>query len=132
MARGLNKVFLVGNIGRDPEIKDTATTKIAKLSLATTERRKSPEGEWEDYTEWHRLVAFGAKAEIIEKYCQKGRQIFVEGRITTRKWQDDSGADRYMTEIIVNDFLLLSGSDKPQQNYIKPQANGDLDDDIPF
>jgi single-strand DNA-binding protein len=106
---GVNKVILVGNLGRDPEVRRTASqTAVTTFSLATSERRKNAAGEWEDHTEWHRIVTFGSQAEFCGNYLKKGRQVFVEGRLRTNKWQDKQGQDRYTTEIIANIVQLLS------------------------
>ena len=111
MAKGVNKVFLLGNVGKDPEIRSTAGgTTVASFSLATAERAKDQQGNWQDKTEWHNLVAFNRTAEIIRDYVKKGTQIFVEGKIQTRSWDDkDSGQKKYRTEIIVNEMSLLGG-----------------------
>lgn len=111
MAKGVNKVFLLGNVGKDPEIRSTAGgTTVASLSLATAERAKDQQGNWQDKTEWHNLVAFNRTAEIIRDYVKKGTQIFVEGKIQTRSWDDkDSGQKKYRTEIIINEMSLLGG-----------------------
>ena len=102
MSRGLNKVMLIGNLGADPEIRHTnGGMAVATLRLATAESWKDREtGESKDKTEWHRVVFFGRTAEVIEQYLNKGSQIYVEGRIQTRKWQDKDGNDRYTTEIV--------------------------------
>jgi len=107
----INKVILVGNLGADPEVRTTNSgLKVANLRLATSERQKDKaSGEWKEHTEWHRVVVFGRTAEVIEQYAQKGRQLYIEGRIRTRKWTDQSGAERYSTEI-VGDLMKLLGS----------------------
>ena len=111
MAKGVNKVFLLGNVGKDPEIRSTAGgNMVANLTLATSDRQKDPQGNWQDRTEWHNLVAFQRTAEIIRDYVKKGSKLYVEGKIQTRSWDDkESGQKRYRTEIIVNDLSLLSG-----------------------
>lgn len=110
MARGVNKVILIGNLGRDPEVRYTQQgTAVANFSLATTERQKV-KGEWEDVTEWHNIVVFGKSAENADKYLSKGSQVFIEGRIQTRKWQDREGKDRTTTEIIANAIQFLGGA----------------------
>lgn len=113
MAKSVNKVILVGNVGKEPEVKFAPSgTAIANFSIATTERFKDKGGEWQDRTEWHNLVAYQRTAEIIRDYVKKGSKIYVEGRIQTRSWDDQaSGQKRYRTEIIVNDLVLLSGRD---------------------
>lgn len=111
MARGVNKVILLGNVGKDPEIRSTqGGMQVAKFTLATTERTKDQTGNWNDKTEWHNLVAFGRTAEIVRDYVKKGSQIFVEGKISTSSWDDkESGQKKYRTEILVNDLQLLGG-----------------------
>ncbi|MCB0334991.1 MAG: single-stranded DNA-binding protein [Bdellovibrionales bacterium] len=98
---GVNKAILVGNIGRDPEVRYTSDQRpIATLSLATGERRKDQSGNWVEHTEWHRVVAFGKLAEFCSSYLKKGASVFIEGKIRTNKWQDKDGKDRYTTEIV--------------------------------
>jgi single-strand DNA-binding protein len=111
MAKSVNKVILIGNLGKDPEVKYTPTgTAVAKFSLATNERFKDKAGEWQDRTEWHNIVAWQRLAEIAGEYLKKGRSVYVEGRIQTHSWEDkQSGQKKYMTEIIANDLVLLGG-----------------------
>ncbi len=111
MARGVNKVILVGNVGKDPEIRATqGGMNIASFALATTDRTKGQDGQWTDKTEWHNLVAFQRTAEIVRDYVKKGSQVYVEGKIQTRSWDDkESGQKKYKTEILVNDLQLLGG-----------------------
>lgn len=111
MARGINKVILIGNLGQDPDIRYTQSgAPVANLSLATAESWRDREtGEQNERTEWHRLVMFGRTAEIAQQYLKKGSQIFVEGRLQTRKWQDRDGNERYTTEVVVNDMQMLGG-----------------------
>ena len=111
MAKGVNKVFLLGNVGKDPEIRTTTGgMTVASFSLATADRAKDAQGNWGDKTEWHNLVAFQRTAEIVRDYVKKGSQIFVEGKIQTRSWDDkESGAKKYRTEILVNELSLLGG-----------------------
>jgi single-strand DNA-binding protein len=111
MAKSVNKVILLGNVGKDPEIRTTqGGTIVATFSIATTDRQKDPQGNWQDKTEWHNLVAFQRTAEIVRDYVKKGHKLYVEGKLTTRSWDDkDSGQKKYKTEIIVNDLSLLSG-----------------------
>jgi single-strand DNA-binding protein len=114
MAKSVNKVILLGNVGKDPEIRSTGGgTMVATFGLATTERAKDAQGNWQDKTEWHNIVAYGKVAEIIRDYVKKGHKIFIEGRLTTRNWDDKEHAGRkvYRTEIIVNDLSLLTGRD---------------------
>jgi single-strand DNA-binding protein len=152
-SRGVNKVILVGNIGQDPEVKYTASQQaVCNVSIATTDSwTDKTSGEKQERTEWHRVVFFRRLAEIAGEYLRKGSQIYIEGRLQTRKWQDQSGADRYTTEIIANDMQMLGGrggatgggfdgpSDDqgfgeepaPAKSAAAPVSD-DLDDDIPF
>lgn len=109
MARGINKVILIGNLGQDPEIKSTANgAAIANFSVATSESWKDKAtGQQQERTEWHRVVAFNRLAEIIGQYVKKGSKIYIEGSLRTRKWQDQNGQDRYTTEIVANEMQML-------------------------
>jgi single-strand DNA-binding protein len=111
MARSVNKVILIGHLGKDPEVKYTPSgTPVAKFTLATNERYKDKEGNWQDRTEWHNLVAWQRTAEIVGEYCKKGSQIFVEGRLRTDSWDDkETGQKKYRTEIVINELVLLGG-----------------------
>ncbi len=113
MAKSVNKVILLGNVGKDPEIRSTGGgTMVANFTLATSDRQKDAQGNWQDRTEWHNLVAFQRTAEIVRDYVKKGHKLYVEGKIQTRSWDDkESGQKRYRTEILVNDLSLLSGRD---------------------
>ena len=149
MARGLNKVLLIGNLGADPEIKYSASgTAIANMRLATAENRKNRDGEWEDVTEWHRVIMFGKKAEACKDYLKKGSKIFIEGRIQTNSWDDQGGQKHYMTEIVGYQMIMLDSkgqsSSFPEQSNREPQQNMQtgqndppqnmppVDDDLPF
>lgn len=156
MARGVNKVILVGNLGQDPEMKYTASgVAIANISVATTENWNDRQsGEKVTKTEWHRVVAFQRLAEIMGEYLKKGSQVYIEGKLQTRKWQDQNGQDRWTTEIVANDMQMLGarGGDaggfqqqqrggnegfrsSPQapQAQAQPKTDNDFDDDdIPF
>lgn len=108
----VNKVILVGNLGRDPEVRSTQSgTQVATLNIATTERRKDKDGNWGDHTEWHRVSLFGRTAENAGRFLKKGRQVYIEGRLQTRKWQDKDGNDRYTTEIVADTLHFLGGRD---------------------
>ena len=125
MAKSVNKVILLGNVGKDPEIRSTAGgTMVANLTLATSDRQKDAQGNWQDRTEWHNLVAFTRTAEIIRDYVKKGSKLYVEGRIQTRNWDDKEHPGRkvYRTEIIINDLSLLSGRDEGAGGYSRPAA----------
>ena len=153
MAGSVNKVILVGNLGRDPEIRSTNDgTKIANLSLATSESwRDRNSGERRERTEWHRVVIFNDRlVDVVEKYLSKGSKIYVEGQLQTRKWTDRDGQDRYTTEVVLQRFrgeltMLDSrgggggdfgggGGGRGGQDFGGPPSGGggDLDDDIPF
>jgi len=158
MARGINKVILVGNLGKDPEIRYIPNGgAVANLNIATSESWKDKTtGEKQERTEWHRVVFFGKLAEIANEYLKKGAQIYVEGRLQTRKWQDKGGQDRYTTEIVGSDLQMLGGrgaggmADGPpgtpydasrgsegghESSSSAPPFKGgaeDFDDDIPF
>ena len=105
----INKVSLVGNVGRDPEIRSTQSgTQVANFTLATNERKRDPNGEWTDHTEWHRIVVWGRTVNVVEQYVNKGRQLYIEGVLRTREWERD-GQKRYTTEIHVRELKLLGG-----------------------
>ena len=109
MARGVNKVILVGNLGNDPEVRYAPiSSAVTTISVATSESWKDKQtGELQDRTEWHRVVFFGRLAEVAGEYLRKGAKVYIEGSIRTRKWQDKSGQDRYTTEIVANDMQML-------------------------
>jgi single-strand DNA-binding protein len=114
MAKSVNKVILLGNVGKDPEIRSTPGGAIvANFTLATSDRFQDAQGNWQDRTEWHSLVAFKRTAEIVRDYVKKGSKLYIEGKLQTRSWDDkESGAKRYKTEIVVFDLSLLSGRDE--------------------
>lgn len=121
MARGVNKAILLGNVGKDPEVRYTQSGQaVATFSLAVTERRKQAQ-EWTDHTEWFNIVAWGKTAETCSQYVKKGTQLYIEGRIQTRKWQDKEGNTRYTTEVVANQMLLLGkpggGGGRPEGGY---------------
>jgi len=124
MARGINKVILVGNLGNDPDVRYTAGgAAISNISIATSESWKDKEsGEMQEKTEWHRVVFFGKLAEIVAEYLKKGSQVYVEGRLQTRKWQDKDGHDKYTTEIVANEMQMLGGKPSGGGNYDKSSA----------
>jgi single-strand DNA-binding protein len=139
----LNQAQIIGNLGRDPEIRYTPDGRaVANLNIATSETWKDKaSGEKQERTEWHRVVAFGKLAEIIGEYLKKGRKVFIQGKLQTRKWQDKDGNDKYTTEIVARDMVMLpqgsgSGGPPPQgelsQKPDASQADADFDDDIPF
>ncbi len=120
MARGVNKVILLGNVGKDPEVRYTPSgAAVANFSLATTEKVKRKD-QWEDHTEWHNIVAWGKTAETCNQYVKKGTPLYLEGRLQTRKWQDRDGNSRYTTEIVVNQMVLLGrgpGGPRPDAGF---------------
>ena len=151
----VNKVILVGNLGRDPEIRYTANQDaVANVTIATSETWKDRQsGEKQERTEWHRVVFFRRLAEIVNEYLKKGSQVYIEGRLRTRKWQDQSGQDRYTTEIVADEMRMLgrrseSSADPVGDTFKQPSpapspqptkqgnqgasAFDDFDDDIPF
>ena len=152
MARGVNKAIVVGNLGRDPEVRYTANgSAMANITVATTESWKDKQsGERQERTEWHRVVFFGRLAEIAEEYLKKGSQVYIEGSIRTRKWKDQNDQDRWTTEIIGNDMQMLgsrTGANYSEPNSESPRSDAsgltdndqaaktndpNLDDDIPF
>jgi single-strand DNA-binding protein len=156
MARGVNKVILIGNLGQDPEIKSTAAgASIANFSIATSESWKDKNtGQQVEKTEWHRVVAFNRLAEIIGQYVKKGSKIYIEGSLRTRKWQDKEGKDHYTTEVVANEMQMLDsrgaggGASNSAADYSQSQAAPSrnnataqpepaggfesFDDDIPF
>jgi single-strand DNA-binding protein len=147
MARGVNKVILIGNLGKDPEVRYMPSgSAVANVTLATSEQWKDKQsGERQERTEWHNIVFFNRLAEIAGEYLKKGSKVYVEGSLRTRKWQDKNGVDRYTTEIVVNDMQMLDGrgvavdssGGKEAQPASQPRETaaagaGEFDDDIPF
>lgn len=143
----LNKVMLIGSCGRDPEVRSTAGgAVVANVSIATSERFKDKQGQWQETPEWHNLVAFGRTAEVIRDYVTKGSPIHVEGRLQTSSWEDKtSGQKRYKTEIVVDNLILLGGraegsgkapraaSTSSAPSYSPFEQQGEIDEsDIPF
>jgi len=158
MARGINKVILIGNLGNDPEVRYTPSgSAVANVSLATSDSWKDKQtGENQERTEWHRVVFFNRLAEIVGEYLKKGSKVFVEGSIRTRKWQDKNGVDRYTTEIVANEMQMLDSrgtgtgdfSSQPSRTTnqqqpttsqtnqgnpsTQPEMATEIEDDIPF
>lgn len=125
---GVNKAILVGRLGSDPELRYTSSqTPVCGFSLATGERRRDADGNWTEHTEWHRISVFGKTAENCANYLKKGREVYIEGRIQTRKWQDKEGRDRYTTEIIGNTVQFLGGRDSNLQVESAVSAPGVAD-----
>jgi single-strand DNA-binding protein len=161
MARGMNKVILIGNLGADPETRAMPSgMTVANLRIATSENwRDKTSGEQQERTEWHHVALFGRLGEVAAEYLRKGSQVYIEGRLRTRKWQDKQGNDRYSTEIIGNEMLMLGGRggaggagggaapgagsgasearERPEPAEAAERGDtggrgGDFDDDIPF
>jgi len=154
MARGINKVILVGNLGIDPEVRYSPSgAAVTRIRVATTDQwRDKQSGEQQERTEWHTVVFFGKLAEIAGEYLKKGQQVYLEGRLQTNKWQDREGNDRYTTEIIARDMQMLGGRGgggggggssaswdeggaRPRQDRAEESqapASEDFEDDIPF
>jgi single-strand DNA-binding protein len=151
MARGVNKVILIGHLGADPETKSMPSgTSVANLRIATSESYKDKQtNEWQERTEWHNVALFGRLAEVAGEYLRKGSQVYIEGRLRTRKWQDKQGNDRYSTEIIAADMQMLGGrgggaggaaggEGRPARSSASEPATSnserdtEFDDDIPF
>ena len=141
MSRSLNKLMIIGNLGADPEVRMTqGGTKVANLRIATNEKWNDKNGNPQEHTEWHRVVFYGALAEICEKYLSKGRRVYVEGSLRTDKWTDRDGNDRYTTEVRGRNMIMLDGRGDGgddyggSSNYDGPSSSPpDLnDDDIPF
>lgn len=154
---GVNKVILLGNLGTDPEVKTFDDgNKLATLAIATSEKFKDREGTLQERTEWHNVVLYKRLAELAEQYLSKGRQVYIEGKLRTRKWQDKDGNDRYTTEIVAREMTFVGGgnqssggssnsgsspSSAPKQsnsgtsnqvNEPEPGNLDDIDDDLPF
>ena len=155
MAKSVNKVILLGHMGKDPEVRYTTSgVAVANFSLATNERFKDKNGEWQDRAEWHNLVAFDRTAEIVKEYLHKGSQTYIEGRLQTRSWDDkNTGEKKYKTEIVVSQLVMTGGgngngqsrNDPQGGSYEQPQQGGSsqggddfgnnqgiTDEDIPF
>jgi len=142
--RGVNKVILLGNLGRDPEVRYTASGQaVTNFTLATTETRTSKDSEKQDFTEWHRIVAWGRLAEICGEYLSKGRTVYIEGTLRTRSWEDKEGRKRWTTEILARNMQMLGrAGEKPEdsrdakegltEDFDIGEDSLDSDEDIPF
>jgi single-strand DNA-binding protein len=127
----VNKVILLGNIGKDPEVRETKAGNIVNMVMATSEKYTDKSGQKQENTEWHNLVVFGKLADVVSKYVKKGDKLYVEGSITTRKWEDKEGNTRYNTEIKVRDLTMLGGGEKKSAQPAVA-AGDDEDSDLPF
>lgn len=136
----LNRCEFIGNLGRDPEVRTVASgDKVANLSIGVSEKWKSKDGEKKERTEWVRVVIWGPLADVAEKYLKKGSKVYVSGSMETRKWSDQSGVEKYTTEIVMRGFesklVMLDGApsaDRPSAHTTRPPAGGLHDSDIPF
>ncbi len=139
-SRGVNKVILVGNLGNEPELRHTPNgSPVANFSIATTDSWTNKDGQQETRTEWHRIVAWNRLAEICDEYLKKGRQVYIEGRLQTRSWEDQNGQTRRVTEIIATQMLMLGsregseGSDPGDKSDAEvADVSGEKGDDLPF
>ena len=135
---GVNKVILIGNLGQDPEMRETqGGTKVANMSIATSRKWRNKDGGEEEDTQWHRVQVWGRQAESCCKYLAKGRQAYVEGRLQTRKWEDKDGVTRWTTEVVAQQVQFLGGKGSGGGGNNPPPADEpppgmDVDDDIPF
>ena len=137
MSKSVNKVTLLGNLGKDPEVKFTPSgTAVAKLTLATEERSKDKDGNWTEKTEWHNVVLWAKLAEIAGEYLKKGGKVYIEGRLQTRSWDDKtSGQKKYMTEVVGQELVLLGGDVRKTDSKpaSRPQTQQQIDEsEIPF
>ena len=141
-SRGLNKVQIIGNLGRDPELRFTqGGTPVCNFTIAVNDSWQNRDGEQREHTEWFRVVAWARLAEISNEYLRRGRQVYVEGRLQTREWQDREGNDRTTTELVARDLMMLGGRDGEQGPVQEPSQQGQEDvdtadeitaDDLPF
>ncbi len=151
MAKGVNKVFLLGRLGGEPESRQAGSTTVSNFTVATSEKFKNQQGEWQEKTEWHRVVAWGRLAEICKEYLHKGSQVYIEGKLQTRSWEKE-GVKQYTTEIVITDMNMLDSKPSGQgynegasQGYERPQSTTpafsappsgplleDEKDDLPF
>lgn len=138
MARGINKVILVGNLGGDPELRTTdGGTAVCNFTVATNESYKDRDGNKVDKTEWHRIVAWGRLAEICGEYLTKGRQVYLEGQLQTRKWEDKDGVERYTTEVKIREMQMLGSNptaagEAAAAHEAEAGDSSGPDDDLPF
>lgn len=128
----LNKVQLIGHLGKDPELRQAGQAPVANFSIATTERWKNKDGEKQEKTEWHRIVVWRALAETCDRYLGKGSKVYIEGKIQTRKWQDNDGNDRYTTEVVAHNVVFLDSKKDRAGAGGRDEAPPMEDDDVPF
>ncbi len=145
--KSLNKAMIIGNLGRDPEIRYLPSGQaVANFTVATNERYQNKDGEWQDRTEWHRIVMFGKQAETVGQYLSKGDRVYIEGRIQTRSWEGKDGQKRYTTEIVAFNMIMLGGGGggsssggagaggggKPDYEPDYDESQAPAEDDVPF
>lgn len=134
----VNKVILIGNVGRDPEVRTVGGSKVVSLSIATTERwSDKTTGEKKESTQWHNIVIWNERiGEVVERYVTKGSKVYIEGQLQTRKWTNKDGQDRYTTEVVLQRFrgelVMLGGNGDAQPKAAAKASSMDLDDEIPF
>ena len=137
MAKGVNKVFLLGRLGGEPESRQAGSTTVSNFTVATSEKFKNQQGEWQERTEWHRVVAWGRLAEICKEYLHKGSLVYIEGRLQTRSWEKE-GVKQYTTEIVIYEMQMLDGKPQGEQQdrrtYAAPPVSTTTvrTDDLPF
>jgi single-strand DNA-binding protein len=130
---GVNKAIVLGYLGKHPDVRDTQSgQKVATLSIATSEKWKGKDGNTQESTEWHRVVCWGKLAELAEKYLAKGRQVYVEGKLTTRTWDDNNGTKRYTTEIVARELVFIGAGDVSKAGGGSQEPPPPSDDQLPF
>ena len=134
MGKSVNKVIILGRIGKDPTLRKVGNSTVAQFSVATESSFKDKSGEWQKNTDWHECIAWGKLADVVQQYVSKGDQIYVEGRLQTRSWDDkETGQKRYKTEVVVGELCLLSERKEEKQNSPATATEEDIQDsDIPF
>lgn len=145
MAKSVNRVTLLGRLGQDPEMRSTqSNVSVCTLNLATSENYKDRSGEWQEKTDWHKVVLWDKLADIAGQYLSKGRQVYIEGRLQTRSYEAQDGSTRYVTEVVGRNLILLGGKDQSfsdggGQNFSEPKkadsspiSDNDFDDEVPF
>ncbi|MEI8187099.1 MAG: single-stranded DNA-binding protein [Chlorobiaceae bacterium] len=123
MAKGVNKVILLGRLGGEPESRQAGSTTVSNFTVATSEKFKNQQGEWQERTEWHRVVAWGRLAEICKEYLHKGSQVYIEGRLQTRSWEKE-GVKQYTTEIVITEMQMLDGKPSGQGGHNEGASQG--------
>ncbi len=131
--RSLNRVQLIGRLGKNPEVRYTSNgSSVANFTMATNESWTGKDGQKNEKTEWHNIVAWGKLGEICGEYLTKGKQVYIEGRLTTRSWDDRDGKKRYTTEVKADNMIMLGGSGGSGTSHTPPEKNSTIEDDIPF